>query len=136
MPVPQPRSLLLNETARYVANGYDVSIKEAKALLERAFRDYALDVFSDRFEKFQGWQGAEIDWEKSSVVGGERHTINGVRYTVRVSVFRQHLDEWMDIDESMGKAASTARAKREYQSPDWSLGRVWTWIAFWDSGLS
>ena len=35
-----------------VANGYDVSIKEAKALLERAFRDYALDVFSDRFEKF------------------------------------------------------------------------------------
>jgi hypothetical protein len=94
MPVPQPRSFSLKEAASYVADRCDVSIEEAKAALDRAFREYSLGVFSDRFEKVQGWQGAAIDWDNSAVVGGEHLTINGIHYTVRVSVFRQHLDKW------------------------------------------
>jgi hypothetical protein len=95
MPVPQPRSLSLKEAANYVADRCEVSLEEAKAALDRAFREYSLGVFSDRFEKVQGWQGAEIDWENSAVVGGEHLTINGIHYTVRVTVFRQHLNKWI-----------------------------------------
>ncbi len=135
MPILEPRTLSLNEAASYVADRCDVSIEEAKAVLDRAFREYSLRVYSDRFEQVQGWQGAEIDWDNSAVVGGEHLTINGVRYPVRVNVLRQHLDEWMGIDESVGKAAAQARADREYQNPDWSLGNVLSWITFRDRSL-
>jgi hypothetical protein len=88
MPVPQPRLLSLGDAAYYVADRCDESIEEAKTALDRAFREYSLSVFSDRFQKFQDWQGAEIDWENSAAVGGEHLTINSVRYTVRISVFK------------------------------------------------
>jgi hypothetical protein len=95
--VTQFRSLSLDEAARYMAHRCNMSVEKAKAHLDRAFREYAIVLISDRppFENIQGWQGAEIDWENSAVVGGEPRVINGVHYTVRVNVFRQHLDEWI-----------------------------------------
>jgi hypothetical protein len=93
--------LSLKEAARHVADGYDVSFEEAKALLEVAFRDYSLSAFSDSYQQVQGWQSVEIDWENSAVVGSGDRTIDGVRYAVTVILRRQHLDEWMDIDDSV-----------------------------------
>jgi hypothetical protein len=97
LPVPQSRTLSLKEAARHVADGYDVSIEEAKALLERAFRDYSLSAFSDSYQQVQGWQG-EIDWENGAVVGGGDRTIDGVRYPVTVIVFRHiSMDGWISM---------------------------------------
>lgn len=119
MPVPQPRSLSLGEAAYYVADCCGLCVEKAKAALDRAFREYSVLVFSDRspFEKIQGWQGAEIDWENSTVVGGEPRTIDGVHYTVRVSVFRQHLDEWI-------AQASAAPGRSPTISLDDASGRI------------
>lgn len=125
MPVPRPRSLSLNEAASYVADYCEVTIEKAKAALDRAFREYSLSVYSERFEKYQDWQGAEIDWDNSAVVGRG----HGFLYRVRVSVFRQHLHKWVR------ETASRPRVEWEFQSPDWSLGNVLSWIAFGDPTL-
>lgn len=99
MPLPEPRLLLLDEAAHYVADRCGVTVDRARDALARAFREYALRAFRDgvKFEPIEGFEGVKIDWENSLIAGGWRYTINGVRYKIRnVCVFKQHIDAWID----------------------------------------
>ena len=92
MPLPEPRLLLLCEAGHRVADRCSVSIEEAKAALDRAFREHVLVPFDSRGDAIHDWEYATIDWEHSSI------TRRGpsVTYTMEsVQVFRQHLDDWI-----------------------------------------
>jgi len=125
--VAQFQSLSLGEAARYVSDHWEMPVEEAKVALERAFRDYSVSIFAggSTAESLQDFRYIEIDWDASAI---KRH---GVVLYGDVSVYRQHLDQWIDIDEN----ASKMRAEREFNSPDWSLGNVLSWIAFRDPAL-
>jgi hypothetical protein len=119
MPLPLPRLLLLREAAAYVAERCQVSIEKAQSALDRAFQEYSLSVFDEKLKSIQDLRGAKIDWINSAVIGGEYLTVNGIKYTARVQVFRRHLDEWM------GKPASSAHTpppSSASQTPTYNTG--------------
>jgi hypothetical protein len=92
VPIPEPRLLLLYEAARRVADRCGVSLEEAKAALDRAFREYILVPFDSRGATVDDWECATIDCEHSSITRrgpNVTYTLAGVR------VSREHLDDWM-----------------------------------------
>jgi hypothetical protein len=72
MPLPEPRLLLLCEAARRVADRCGVSIEEAKAGLNGAFREHLLVPFDSRGDPIHDWKYATIDWEHSLAPGAVR----------------------------------------------------------------
>ena len=102
-PIPLPQSLSLGEAAAYVARRCQVLIHEAQSGLERALREYSVILHDENtLKSIPDLRASKIDWNTSTVIGGEHLTINGIRYTARVHVYRRHLDLWM------GKLASFA----------------------------
>jgi hypothetical protein len=111
MPIPLPRSLSLGEAAAYVAKCCQVSIEKARSALERALREYSVSLYDDKILKsLQGLRGAKIEWNTSTVVGGEYLTINGIHYIARVHVYRRHLDKWMGRGASSALTATPSNA--------------------------
>ena len=96
MPIPLPQTLSLGEAADYVAERCQVSIEIAQAALDRAFREYSIILFdNETLKSIPDLRGSEIDWNTSTVMGGIYLTINGIRYTAKVHVYRRHLDKWI-----------------------------------------
>jgi hypothetical protein len=92
MPLPEPRLLLLYEAGYRVADRCSVSIEEAKAVLDRAFREHVLVPFDSRGDAIHYWEHTTIDWEHSSIT---RRGPSVTYTTESVQVFRHHLDDWM-----------------------------------------
>lgn len=64
MPIPEPRLLLLYEAVRRIADRCGVSLEEAKAALDRAFREYVLVLFDSGGAGVDDWEYVTIDWEQ------------------------------------------------------------------------
>jgi hypothetical protein len=105
MTVPQPQSLSLGEAASYVADRCETSIEEAKAALERAFREHSVSAYSRNWLTHSipvKWDGVTIAWENSELKGA-----GGVVVHREVCVLRKHLDEWMNESAPTAAPAST-----------------------------
>ncbi len=126
MPVPEPRLLLLCEAACRVADRCGVSIEEAKAALDRAFRQASLVPYNSSFEKVRVWEDAVIDWEHSS--------LRFVNYTIEgVHVFRQHLDDWMaQAAPGTGRAFAAKMLRASAEGP-MTTPQPWRFLEpYWD----
>jgi hypothetical protein len=64
VPIPEPRLLLLYEAVRRIADRCGVSLEEAKAALDRAFREYVLVLFDSGGAGVDDWEYVTIDWEQ------------------------------------------------------------------------
>ena len=95
MPVPQPRSPSLDQAVRDVAAAAACPLRGESRPKSGLSRIFARRVFQPPALR----EDSRLARLNSAVLGGEGNTINVIRYTVRVHVFRRHLDNWM------GKAA-------------------------------
>lgn len=119
MAVPEPRSLLLRDAADRVADRCGVSVEEAKAALDRAFREHSLAAYDSCFAPITDWEFLTIDWDKNSI----RRDGSSVTYAVEsVSVFKEHLDDWM----ASAVIDPHPRSASRYKDRDLStVGREW-----------
>lgn len=125
VPIPEPRLLLLYEAVRRIADRCGVSLEEAKAALDRAFREYVLVLFDSGGAGVDDWEYVTIDWEHSSITRrgpNVTYTLAGLR------VFREHLDDWMAQVAPIRDLPSGATILRESAKGQMTTPQPWRFL--------
>jgi hypothetical protein len=121
MPLPEPRLLLLSEAAERIANHCGASIAEARASLERAFREHTLSPHNTRHKAVEDWATAVINWADNSITW--RSPLGDGGYVdctlTGASVDRVELYEWIEHGSSPAKRHAEPRSSNSPYVPKW-----------------